>query len=284
MLLAHKPIQDSVIEQHIAEYLHTFDVSLLKFDNWSTDPHIDQFDQWLHSGTHCKITGLEQYPYRALCNGSSAALAQFVHKNHHRRIRVSRGEFVLGRVVATDSAISWKYLEDSPLEKNDAVIVSTPFSGNGGFYPGYTELINTCCNLNIPVCVDLAYAGIGVDIEIDVSSPCIVEVVSSLSKPFSTMLRHGIRYTRTLPDDNIQIANQSGILSRINVVIASKLMQNFSKDYIVDKYLDRYRWVCKELGLVQTNTITLALGDLEKHKEFTRGGIARICLTDELLS
>lgn len=284
MLVAHKPIQDPVIMAAIADHLQTLNTDILDLERWDSQTHINIFDQWLKTGKHVKINGLDKFKHRALCNGSSAALSHFVYRNNHKRIRFSRNEFVLGRVVSNDGNIDWAYLEDDKIKSTDAVMVSVPFAGNGGQLPNYQQLIHTCNQLDVPVCVDLAYAGIGIDIQIDVDEKCIQEVVSSISKPFSSMLRHGIRYSKQRHDDNIQIASDTGILPRINIAIASKLLENFSKDFIVDKYINRYHKVCADLGLTETNTVTLALGDPDKHKEFVRGDQIRICITDELLS
>jgi hypothetical protein len=199
-------------------------------------------------------------------------------------MRFSQSEFVLGKVVSNNASINWAYIEDDDIRPGDAVLISLPFSGNGSRLPNYQLLIDTCNRLHVPVCLDLAYAGIGFDLEINVNEPCVVEVVSSVSKPFSPVLRHGIRYSKQRLDDNIQIASESGILPRINIDVSSRLLEKFSKDYIVDKYIQQYHRVCAELGLQHTNTITLAIGDLNRHKEFVRGGQVRICITDELLS
>ena len=58
----------------------------------------------------------------------------------------------------------------------------------------------------------------------------------------------------------------------------------FDKDYIIKMYADKNSKVCRELGLVPTNTITLALGNHEQHAKFIRGNYVRVCITDELMS
>jgi len=284
MILAHKPLTDPLVQQEIANLLKNFDVNQTDITTWKTQPYIDEFLQWITHGNHTQVRGLESFKHGALCNGTSSAIETFIQRNNKRRIRFSCAEFVLSKIVSNSIGAQWCYLENDVLTTNDAVVLSYPFSGNGTVLPNLDQVLAQCTEKNIPVLVDLAYIGIGHNLVIDITAPCITDVTTSISKPFATMLRHGVRFTKQYYDDNIQSSSDIGILPRINIVIATQLMQKFSKDYIVDRYISKYLQICKDLELLPTNTITLAIGDNEKYPEFVRGGTARICVTDELLS
>lgn len=284
MLIAHKPLQDPEIVNKLFEIVRAVDYDLVDINSWSTQPHVEQFCSWIKQGSYNTIVGLESFPYAALCAGTSDAISTFIARNNKRRIRFSRAEFTLSKIVCNSMQLDWAFLEDADLEHNDAVVVSFPFSGNGRSHPSYNKLITTCERLQIPVCVDAAYLGIGFGLHIVLTSPCITDVTVSLSKPFSTMLRHGIRFTRIRYDDTIQNNSETGILPRINVVTATELMKLFPQDYIITKYHSKYQTICHKLNLMPTNTITLASGTTDQYSEFVRGSYVRICLTDELLS
>lgn len=284
MIKDHKPLQDPEVLDCLFRHIPCIkgpDVDLM---SWSTADHIAVYETWINNNRFCTIRGLDLFPVKALASGTSQAIENFVVRNNRRRLRFSRSEFVLSRIVCNANKIAWKFLEDGELEPTDALVLSWPFSGNGDCYPDLRSLLTICDSLGIPVLIDCAYFGISYDMEIDVSNPCITDVVTSISKPFSTMLRHGIRFTKLPYDDCVQNNSDTGVLSRLATVAATHLLRNFSAEFIITKYKDKQIEICQELGLQPTKTITLALGDDDKHKEFKRGDYTRICLTDELLA
>lgn len=284
MLIEHKPLQDPVIVEELFSIVAGLRIGDVAIDGWNTNHHIGVFQNWLLSGTTTTIVGLDDFKYAALCVGASDVIDAFINRNSHRRIRFSCAEFVLSKIICNSTRTDWLFIEDAPLASNDAVILSLPFSGNGGIHANHDNILDTCAKLDIPVCMDLAYVGIAHNLHIDLTAKCITDVTTSLSKPFSVMLRHGVRFSRNYVDDKIQYISDRGMLPRINVATASQLMQKFTKDYVVNKYLSKYSRVCKQLKLNTTNTITLALGNNQQHKEFLRGGYNRICVTDEILA
>lgn len=283
MLKEHKPIYDDVVNRFILDRLSNLTANDLTLGLWSTGKHIDIFTLWIQNSQHRQIIGLSDFSYRALCNGTSQAIEAFVNRNQNRRLRFSQSEFVLAKIVCNANGVLWQWLEDGELEANDAVVISCPFSGNGGSIDRFDETMIDCQRLSIPVLIDAAYFGISTGIKIDVTSPCITDVCVSISKPFSTMLRHGIRFTRNYHDDFIQSSSDMGIVARPCISVASQVLCKFDSDYIVNKYLARYRNVCVDHSLEQTHTITLALGSPDKFPNFKRGGCTRVCVTDEVL-
>jgi len=282
MIRDHKPLQDPEIIEYLFAHLNHVCKYNVDLASWSTEEHIAVFENWINSNQISKIVGLENFPVKALCSGTSQTIENFVNRNNHRQIRFSRSEFVLSRIVCNANGIKWQYLEDHDLKENDALILSWPFSGNGGTYPNIEEVLTKCNDLNIPVLIDAAYFGIATSLEIDARYDCITDVCTSISKPFSTMLRHGIRFTKKRYDDSIQNSSDSGILSRMSTVTATHLLTNFPAEFIINKYQPRQEKICKEFGIVPTPVITLALGDCDRYKDFLRGDYVRICITDEL--
>lgn len=282
MLKEHKPIFDANVNDTLMSSL--VEVRNLELESWSTDHHIEVFKSWISNSQKRKLIGIQDFENIALCSGTSQAIENFINRNQSRRLRFSNAEFVLAKICCNANSIGWKFLEDGQLESNDAVVLSFPFSGNGGIYPGFGDLIERCTDFQVPVLIDSAYFGICTDLDIDLGAPCITDVTLSLSKPFSTMLRHGIRFTRMKYDDLIQTNSDLGILARPCVALSSLLMSKFDADYVVNKYLNRYRDICDRQQLMTTPTITLALGDQKKHAEFSRSGYVRVCVTDELLA
>jgi len=284
MLLAHKPLVDPDVKKKVFSLNADLRAEDVELDTWDHKTYLDQFDLWIKSSSYNQVIGLENFSHRAYCAGVNDAIATFVSRHaKHRRIRVGRAEFVGAKINSNAMQASWCWLEDDEIRANDAVILSWPYAGNGNEIDGQDKLFKTCEQLQVPVMIDLAYFGISQGMTFDLSSPCITDVATSLSKPLNVSLRLGLRYTRSYHDDNIQSLSDLKIYNRMAAKIGTDLMKTFSHDWLVNKYLPVYQDVCAELDLQTTPTFTLALGNSSQHKEFLRNGHCRICVTDELL-
>lgn len=282
MLKSHQPVTDRSVVSTIIDEFKYITKKEICLESWQADYHSDVYRTWISQGTLCKVTGLDNFSKFAFTGGTTPALESFVLHWPSRRLRISQAEFVLPRVFADYQQRNWCYLEHDLVQPDDFVIISLPFSGNGMWYTNFDQLLNDCAEKSVPVCLDLAYIGIAYDMQIDLSHPAIAAVTTSISKPYSTMLRHGIRFTKERWDDAAQNTTELGIVPRANIHVASKVMTKYGRDYIPDVYLAKTKAVCRELGLTETNVITLALGDSDLHREFVRGGYPRVCITDEI--
>ncbi len=283
MIIGHKPLYDADIQAKIFQCLKSVDPVSVEIERWTSSTYIEKFKNWISaSGSH-QIQGIDQFAHAAYCAGTYDGIQAFVHRHvTTRRIRFSRAEFVGSKIVCNNARAKWCYTEDAPLESNDAMVLSVPFSGNGNYHPQHQELLENCCDLDIPVLLDLAYFGISSGMILDFDHDCITDLVCSLSKPMSTQLRLGLRLTRYLYDDVIQVLSDNGTYNRIAVSIGNELLTQFSHDWLVNRYLLRQQMICNDLGIEPSATLTLALGDAERYQKFWREGFYRICITDEL--
>lgn len=284
MNVTHIPLLDPHIQQELQTQLSCTQLDSTPPGEWKIDSYLDTFTNWLQSSKLNQITDLGAFKHRAYSNGTCDSIAEFVHRHSkYRRLRFSRAEFVLSKITANNVRCNWEWLEEDQIDRDDAVVISLPFSGNGSMIPDFETLLDTCDQLGVPVLLDLAYYGISFGLDVDLSHRCITDVTCSLSKPVNTFIRCGIRFTRALYDDRIQLLSDLGIVNRQATTVAENVMLKFSSDYIGNTYAERYNKVCNDLDLVKTNTVTLALGRENKHGEFFRNGYYRICITDELL-
>jgi hypothetical protein len=283
MIVAHQPLSDNLIQAEIFDSLKLVDQTNTLLTNWNPTLYFDSFQQWIYKSSYTKIHGLDQFKHLAYCAGTYDGIQAFVHRHvTTRRIRFSQAEFVGSKIVCNNARASWKYLEHAPLDKNDALVLSLPFAGNGNMHPDHCELISTCAKLQIPVLLDLAYFGISTGLDIDLTHECITDVVFSLSKPMSAQLRLGLRFTRDLHDDVIQVLSDNNTYNRIAVAVGVNLLDKFSHDWIVERYWDKHKEICNKHHIEPTATLTLALGNAQHHSQFWREGYYRICITDEL--
>lgn len=283
MILSHRPLTDPAVEQELFQLLGQVQPDQVALTQWNTDTYVGSFIDWIRTGTYNQIHGLETFEHQAYAHGAIEIIQEFINRHGaQRRIRFSEAEFVVSKIACNSAGIDFLHLEAGPVAPNDAVLISLPFAGNGGRYPGYNDLITQCNRLGVPVLLDLAYYGISHGLTIDLTPACITDVAFSLSKPLVTQLRLGLRLTRRYHDDVLQSNSDLKIYNRISTWLAVQLMKKFPCDYTISKYLDLQLDVCAQLGIEPTPTVTLALGD-ESHQDFYRSGYYRICITDELL-
>lgn len=284
MKLGHDPITDKEIEKEIQIILNTINYNSLNLEKWNIKEYFSTFKHWITSSKYNNITGLEQFNILSYSCGSLESIVSFVHRHaFKKRLRFSRAEFVASKIASNHCGANYLFLEEDKIQKNDAVIVSLPFSGNGNYYPNYKELIKNCDELEVPVLLDISYFGISHGMNIELNNKCITDAVFSLSKPMSVQLRLGIRFCKIDHDDLVQVNSNGKLFNRLSATIGIELMKKFSHDWLVEKYLPRYENVCKRYKLKQTPTFTLATSEDIAYREFQRNGFNRICITQELL-
>jgi len=283
MIIGHKPLTDSEIQEEIFKELKIINPESVTPEGYQDSDYFESFTKWMENSSLNALHGLDSFKHRAYCSGTYDGIQSFVHRHLTKsRIRFSRAEFVGAKIVANNAGANWCYIEDAPLARGDAVVLSLPFSGNGSYHPKHVEILSTCCELDIPVLLDLAYFGISSGIDFDLRYKCISDIVISLSKPMATQLRVGLRFTREPHDDVIQVLSDSKIYNRISTSVATKLLNKFSHSWIIEKYLPRQQKICEQFNIVPTPTVTLAIGDAKNYSQFWREGYYRICITDEL--
>jgi hypothetical protein len=282
MKKSHDPLHDSKVERFLEQILHEI--------TWKRISQIKHKDveliwrQWLTNDTYCPVLALEHFKYASFCAGTTPAFGEFIARNHQKRIRVSQSDFVLTNILARTHTREIVYIEQEPLAVGDCMIVSQPFSGNGSQCPGLERLLEQACELNVPVMIDGAYAGLGCNTSINLDWNCITDFVTSLTKNFvSHNMRLGMRFTRQPVDDTLS----AGIIAwemydRYGAAVSIELLKKFPQKDFIDKYLPYRDQICQTFDLTPTNTITLCLGD-NRYKEFKRGDFNRVCITDELI-
>ena len=265
---------DNVIFKNI-DYKMLDDVSSILLDQTWRD--------WLLQSTYNKIIGLEKFLYSAFVPGTTDAFGEFISRYPEKRIRVSRSDFILTKILSKTYQRNLVYLEEEKLKAGDCLIISLPYSGNGSYHPDWPDLLNHCDEYDIPVFVDGAYFGISHGIEYPLNRNCIKDFTTSLSKNLAgNSLRLGIRFTKDLIDDGITAGMLgSDVFDRLGAYITIELLKNFSHDWTVNKYLDIQNKICHDHRLEPTNTLTLALGS-EEMEEFKRGDYIRVSISNEL--
>ena len=250
---------------------------------------VDYYPRWIQSSELNSIKGLESFNYRFPSVGVTQSLDEFHYYmiENGLRMRMFRGEYPYNRDVHP-----WSYedfIDDKPLEKGDAVIISCPFSGTGSVHQKMLEMFDEAYQLNVPVFVDMAWFGTCKGIDIDLSHPAIQEVAFSTTKGLCTgNYRSGIRFSRhgTIEYDSDKRKDRLALQAdwshgcHLNARISLELMNNFSPDHQWNKYNKAQQQVCEAYALTPSNCIHIALGDRQweqfhRDKLYNRVNIGR---------
>lgn len=134
-------------------------------------------------------------------------------------------------------------------------------------------ILETCTALGIPVLVDCVYFGVCSNIDFNFAHDCITDITFSLSKTFPlAYARVGMRLTKLDDDDALLMLHKIEYTNRIGAALGLKMIEQYSPDYMVNKYLEKQIELCNNLGIVPSNTVLFGIDKLNQYPEYNRGG------------
>jgi hypothetical protein len=284
MKKVHTPIQ----LKQVKEYINTVFPTLT--DEYLSSITARQLDEawrnWLTQTKYNTVNGLDEFKFSAFSAGTTPAFGEFISRYPDRRIRVSRSDFILTKILSKTYNRTVSHLEDygGALFTKDCLIISYPFSGNGSLYPNIEFILDQADDMDIPVFIDGAYFGISHGIKYPLYRKCVKDFAVSLSKNLAgNSLRLGIRFTKENVDDTLTAPIISGdIFDKLGAAITIKLLEKYPHEWLIDLLKPQSDIVCALHGLTPTNTVTVALGGEKHTKEYTRGDYTRVIISDEL--
>jgi len=272
------PIQDKEIFSFIQNL--PFKEFFTQNDDKSMDIGIQQqfldfIPQWILSTKLNKISGLDRYPIKRLTSGNTQVFDDFYIRYSTRTFKFLKGEYP----YLTKYINNWDFVEDSPLTRKDALIVSAPFSATGNLHPKFYETIEEANNLDIPVLVDCAFFGITRNLKLNLNYRCIKSVAFSMSKAFCAgVFRAGIEFSKQ-DGGPAAIQNEWIYVQLLTAKICLEAAKKYSPDYIPTKYHNIQKFLCEFYNLKASDTIIFGLGD-DKYENCNIDKVVnRCCLT-----
>lgn len=275
-----RPIADkeiiNIVKKNI-DYKYLIDDEIIeKFKN--------NYFKWIAKSKLNEIKNLDSFKYIDYTHGTSHSFDLFYLENHTRRLRCFKGDFFYHKVSWNSCFNDMIFIEDEPLSKNDAVIISVPFSDTGTMHKNLYLILDKCDLLGIPVLIDFAYYSISSNVKINLDRECIKTVCFSLSKPFYGVerLRVGIRCRREFIDDGIKITNDFEQVTRIGAGVGYALINSYNSDHIFNKYRDKQIAICKKMDLLPSYSVIFGLGNIgdKRYEAYNRGTDARrVCIS-----
>lgn len=233
--------------------------SNLSMKDYPKDPHsytglfLERIDHWIRSHTMIRFRGLETFARRDAILGTTHQLDE-LHMQHGNRITTFDGEYKYHRRL-TDFTVR-SISDRSQLVEGDVLVISCPSCITSGAFPGFTEILEHCLEMNIPVHVDGAWFGQCRNVDVDLSHPAIKSVSISLSKALGMgSQRIGIRYTRERVNGPIAIMNDFAYANVSDMWIGACMMDHFGVDFWWRNFSAEYSKVCRDFGLLEADSI-----------------------------
>lgn len=244
------------------------------------DQFVDTYQRWIIGSQLNQFKNLDQFKIAAYSNGTTESFDKFYLKNSTRRFRCFRGEYMYHGASWKMYFPNWCYLNDHDLDRNDAVVISLPFSDTGNVHVDTQTILDRCTELGIPVLIDCAFVGICANIDFDFDQPCITDIVFSLSKTFPVAnLRIGMRLTRIDDDDSLLVHKKTNYTNRLGAAVGLDLIQEFSVDYTHERWHKQQLNFCTQLGIVPSKSVIFGLGD-HLYQQYNRGNLTnRMCMS-----
>ena len=280
LLKGSRPIPDKESLNFIQK---SIDPSFLYDRNIQSD-FLCAYHKWLQNSKLNKLHGLDKFNKLSYVHGTSQAFDFFYADYKDRRMRCFRGDFIYHQVTWRNNYKGWKYIEDDKIRKNDALIVSVPFSDFGGVHPQLDSVLDECDRLDVPVFIDCAYYVMARNIDFNLDRKCIKGVAFSMSKGFygAERLRIGMRCKREFIDDPVDVFNSLGQISILGALVGYRICENFETDFIQNKYRDKQIEICKKLNLKPSDCATFGLADKndDEYGKYQRGTEwRRVCIS-----
>jgi hypothetical protein len=246
-------------------------ISLDQFSNIDINKQFCQtYLDWIKQHPH-NTTGLDNFKYAVYSHGTSESFDKFYMKNLNRRFRIFRSEYLYHQLAWRNSKLNWDYIEDGKLDGNDAVIISYPFADTGNKHEQMDFILHNCSALNIPVLIDCAYYTISSELDFDFNHKCITDITFSLSKTFPVAhARIGMRLTKEDDDDTLFVYEKANYQNRLGAILGLELINNFSSDYIVNKYRTTQIKFCKITNTKPSATVLFGIGG-DEWIDYNRG-------------
>ena len=216
----------------------------------SKDEFIEQANSWFLSTKINKLNGIDKFSNKDIIIGCTQFIENLCLK-YKWNVQVLPEEYAYYSVMGKQSTNIGELLPKVPL------IVSIP-NWKHGHRPEWKKILEECENKNIDIHIDCAWLTVARDIELDLDHPNIKTVGMSISKYIGSWNRVGLRWSKQKTLDSVTLFNAQGKYNDTLVSCGSFIMDNLERDYGWNTYGEKYKTVCQENNLEETNFIYVA--------------------------
>lgn len=253
-------------EQLTTELLPLYDQYLEQVENnWFAKSHptvnnnelIPRLNEWFQSTRVNDLQGWASLPCVDITMGCTHYIESFVIRNGWDGFQILTDEYAY-------YSFNGKWgVEPGNLEPNKPLIITLPHYKWAGMRPHWNDVLKECEQKNIDIHIDMAWATLSRNVNIDFSHPCIQSVGMSISKYSMQWNRIGLRYSKQRTMDSITMFNHY-YQRNTNLAISScgaYAIDCIPRDYGWNKYDQSYNQICQALEVDTTDLIHVVMCD-----------------------
>ena len=276
-------ISDKALEDEVNDIIASVTQSGCLYDTTIHNQFLERFYNWILETKSNTIIGLSQFQSKVVTNGSTEAFDKFYLKNKTRRLRYFKGEYMYHAAASKSYFEAAPYIDDSPIDSNDVVVISLPFADTGEEHPCMDKVLSKCTELGVPVLIDCCYFGACANLTMNFDYPCITDITFSLAKSFPVgFIRIGMRLTRSDNNDPLFVYNKNNYINRLSSAVGLELLNRYSPDYNYNTYRATQEKFCIQLDVVPSKCVFFATS-ADKFPEYNRGTNSnRLCFSKYL--
>lgn len=210
-------------------------------------------EEWFKSSNLVKINGWDEFPCVDVIMGCTHFIESFALKQGWDNFQILPEDYgYYGMMGKYGTPVG-------SLTPNMPLIVSLPNWKYGDIRPEWSDVLIECEQKNIDIHIDFAWVTVAQDINFDVSHPAIKSFAMSLSKYGMQWNRIGLRWSKQRTMDSITIFNHYyGDVNNGAMSCGAYMMNNLSRDYIWNKYREKYNNLCRQYQLTPTKLAHVA--------------------------
>lgn len=216
---------------------------------------LEKVTDWILSSTLNKIENIDMFEFVDATIGVTQHIDE-LHYKHGNRLVIFQGEYAYHWRLNPNILQVSHYSE---LPKNAVLVMSYPSVQTAGGIDNIVDILDFCYKNSIQVHIDAAWFGQCKNVYLDLKHPAIATFTVSLSKAFCMgSQRIGVRYSKNHIDGPISIMNSFGYNNVSDMWIGCNMIDRFGSDFWWKNYSKQYTKVCKDFGLVETDSINIA--------------------------
>ena len=239
------PLTDSTV-QTVAKQSLTIELDTQRWNSYNYDSLMELSVNQILAHRYNTIVGLENYPCIDIVQGNQHYIDSLLIQYGVHGVQTFEHDYGYYRKVTPNI----EYARVGNLIFDKPLIIAAPMPGYMGLHPQWNDILDECDQKGIDVHVDGAWWCCSHGLSVDLNRDCIKSFSVSLSKALDLgWNRVAVRWRKFETADNANLMYEHRMISQASLEVSRYHLEQLPVDYFVEKYLEDYNRIVKELRL-----------------------------------
>jgi len=220
-----------------------------------------QIQSWINESKRVKLSNFDALPYFNIINGNNDGINSFLNRSDGVYVAPKKYFFVGELLESTNKIIGDPYTDEIIPESDVLLEFPSPWYD----IEETKKVINKAKLKGCRIALDLIWLPIiNHNVELDLFT--VDEIFFSMNKtwPFYD-IRPGFRWSKNRIHDLSTLQWEHCTYQKLQPNIFLRMIDNFSYDYVFDKYQKTVDDICKKFSLSKTNVLWFTLDGTDRH-------------------